>query len=130
MREIKFRAWWPEAKRMYLPNPGCDLLVRIDGKLFVQIDIEENSGLDPAVDMVLMQFTGLHDKNGKEIWEGDIVKNLSGAYGAYDDVVAKIEYSECKGGFIDKYWGDTLDHYGFMEVLGNCFEHPHLLESK
>ncbi len=55
MREIKFRAWYPDWKRM---------------EYFTLEDAEKMY----FVDCVIMQFTGLHDRNGKEIYEGDIVR--------------------------------------------------------
>ena len=115
MRQIKFRVFYPWAKKVGLRE-------------MEYFDLDNRPYEMTSHPNILMQFTGLHDKNGKEIWEGDIVKNLSGAYGAYDDVVTKIEYSESQGAFIDKYWGDTLDHYEFMEVLGNIYENQDLIK--
>lgn len=68
MREIKFRAW--DGKRMYYdPN---DFYLRMDGSCF---DVFEGEMDEPICGQpILMQYTGLKDKNGKEIYEGDIVK--------------------------------------------------------
>lgn len=63
MRTIKFRAWNPELKKMSKPFSFGQILNFWDTNF---------KSLEPDKEIV-MQFTGLHDKNGKEIYEGDIV---------------------------------------------------------
>jgi hypothetical protein len=59
MRAIKFRAWHPEDKRMFTPGPAFRL---------------ESGGVLSSIPLIdLMQFTGLKDKNGNEIYEGDTI---------------------------------------------------------
>lgn len=82
----------------------------------------------PMNDTVVMQFTGLIDKNGKEIYEGDIV--------AYDgNCVARVEWE--RGGFLFKFvdgiehpspnfWHEPTDE-PITEVIGNIYENPSLL---
>ena len=74
------------------------------------------------------QFTGLQDKNGKEIYEGDIVKTLPGKEDLHE-----VEF--WKGGFILNTKAEGVDHrYYFghykkeeLEIIGNIYENPDLL---
>lgn len=80
-REIKFRAWSPIAKKM---TKSFDL-EWLKFNTAVPDDFTKEAGF--ADDLIFMQFTGLKDKNGKLIFEGDIVKykSLSGFDCGYDN---------------------------------------------
>lgn len=116
MREIKFRAWDSDSKTMvYAPNH----------ELFAVFETVK----DDDSEYVLMQFTGLLDKTGKEIYEGDIVRfmgiNLQvGFYNAhfiiYDEVVEK-------GGTGHEDLWKALER-GEVEVIGNIYENSELLK--
>ncbi|MEK4815742.1 YopX family protein [Macrococcus sp. FSL R5-0951] len=85
--------------------------------------LDEFNYLVDEDDRVLMQATGLTDKNGKEIFEGDIVK--------YWENIGYIEFYQ--GSWVinwnDGSLFDLYDNDNNLEVLGNIHEHPELLEN-
>lgn len=140
MREIKFRAWEPDEKRMYYPELiawGKEPMV-IDGPIiampFCKYPIAGAYKLHE-----LMQFTGLRDKNGAEAWEGDIVNVKRRGRKTFD--VAEILWSDAYHAWQLRayYTGKNTagDFYGIrteeideFEIIGNIRESPELLEAK
>lgn len=134
MREIKFRAWDNESKRF------TNYALLDDKAMF----FEKHLGTwKPSTNrFTLMQYTGLKDKNGKEIYEGDIL--LSTASENEEDY-KKWRVSYFDGGYIANYkhipmdkrkrsineiellCNDNIAFYGF-EILGNIYENPELME--
>ena len=83
------------------------------------IMIDELNNLND--NLIVEQFTGLHDKDGKEIHEGDIVTDGVGKY--------KIMYDLRLAGY-QPYCIFRDDRENYCEVIGNIYENPELLENK
>lgn len=135
-REIKFRAWDIESERMiYSDNLDDDAFFLIDENGIHCGCIGEETddtgctyGVSSDLDCEIMQFTGLKDKNGKEIYEGDIY---------FDERHGNrvIKYSEFQACFVtlllkDERLGNPVhfENRIGIEVIGNIYENPELLE--
>ena len=141
-RVIKFRAWDKQNNEMVEPDAffiftGSEVLMlnphHVDNNYY-QIDSCEDR-------FIQIQFTGLADKNGKEIYEGDIVRILYTDWASKDDSDTRT---------IDQYKRDissigaivcaninwyvdgvgTMDHgtHGEIEVIGNIYKNPELIK--
>lgn len=139
-RPIKFRVWCPIPKIMLY-----DIDVEATG--FVKRFNEETDDYDligpyysvPVnegnLQVNLMQFTGLYDKNGKEIWEGDVIEENNNA-NRYMKAIVKFGSFELEdGGFTGFYLDSTefgisslsTGDQEYIEVIGNVFENPELV---
>lgn len=137
MRKIKFRVWDKDKEiMMHFKSPSL-----LSEYTKLQFDCEEYKGICEFPigveedNIILMQFTGLYDKNGKEIYEGDILSD------GYDEI------REAK--FLEWFNCDAFDCYGYdfasgeftqtndvngglkfrskFEVIGNIWENPELI---
>ncbi len=125
MREILFRAWWKDGGGLVDQNA---YVIRQNGTIEFPEGGWDLWGSDDSHLVVLEQFTGLTDKNGVKIFDGDI---LQGDDDIEDDVfhVARIGQSdenryEC---FLDfngdnKCWIPFIKYFNRMEVIGNIHE--------
>ena len=131
-REIKFRAWLKEEKKMVIVET-------IDFTDKSMQYLEKNEIIDAYLlrrmifdDVELMQYTGIKDKNGKEIYEGDIVLIRIDKTNILHKTIVKFKH----GAFIADIIGNNdyiyLFHFGFnkddFEVIGNIYENKNLLE--
>lgn len=124
MRDIKFRAWDSRlAKMTYTPIIG-------NGRFYWGWEQLESdwSNLDEGK-QYLMQYTGLKDKNGKEIYEGDIV------YHSYYKETGKMIFDLSASAYrIEWLDGKTNEMYRVdqksFEVIGNIYENPELLKEE
>ena len=122
MGEIKFRAWSESKKAMYRVLGYSD----IEQCFFVQ---GKGRGKAPLADIVLMQYTGLKDKNGKEIYVGDIV--LCKIHDK--EYMGLVEYTNTYGFYYLSGMGRSdTELWGCNErkVIGNIYENPELLKEE
>jgi uncharacterized phage protein (TIGR01671 family) len=132
MKEIKFRAWIKPTAHMIQVDllkfnkdgiiveqhkenetPPFDLLTRWS--------ITDNLDADGEHDCHLMQFTGLHDKKGKDIYEGDIV---------HDETIGRANKSFLIEDLqrVFHLYGEHVFQPDQVEVIGNIYENPELLK--
>ncbi|WP_088840668.1 YopX family protein [Listeria sp. ILCC797] len=126
MREIEFRVWHDESGTLQTVK---ELTFDDGGHLGYLESRDEHGkahGFYPCIDSIeLMQFTGLHDKNGKKIFEGDIVRVEREFGGSENAEVHYTEYMElCAGRWILH----RIRHSA--EVVGNKWQNPELLEAE
>lgn len=143
-REIKFRVWHKYEKQMY-PISSIDYdifsqeirIIAVGHKngMCTAYNKNHNSEKCDITALELMQYTGLHDKNGQEIYEGDIVYCQT-KFGKAKAIIKFID-----GKFV-AYWNSALTHpenghhiacYEInkrFEVIGNIYDNPELLGEK
>lgn len=124
----KFRAWHNELGRMMLVKTMFFFANELE-----ELELNDSVMNDyiPAYpdEIELMQSTGLHDKNGKEVFVGDIIKCIRGCL---HEVYLEKEYGgKYIGGMPAVYLKGIKEGYawtGAEEILGNIYENPELLE--
>ena len=139
MREIKFRAWDKKGKIFY--KSIWNLQWCLGGIRFAWDDYKNSDGETMITDLVdgdyeLMQFTGLLDKNGKEIYDGDIC--AVNEMGLSEKTNYEVKWMKEYPAFdLDGWEGDSnalseITQTGDweIEVIGNIYETPELLTPK
>jgi uncharacterized phage protein (TIGR01671 family) len=150
-REIKFRAWFNEMQAPQMIYPHLDDFIYWDGLVAAQLDIcvyknmeisyipvngtrypdqlgELSDTLWDAPNSTLMQFTGMKDRAGNDVYEGDIISHQRESYKPY-----VVEYNERTGSFTASGYGINTNvgqcvSMCSLTVVGNIFENPELLK--
>ena len=141
MRQIKFRAWHKEEKKMYeiekiYPYRNIDTK---GGEVFLVSNTSIPSYYFPE-EVALLQYTGLKDSkrtkkypDGQEIYEGDIVRWHTSAEMPSDEVeerVDEVKYVGAWAAFYPLTYNARWRCDVICEVIGNVYEHSHLLDTK
>jgi uncharacterized phage protein (TIGR01671 family) len=126
MREIKFRAWDIKNKQFIIP----------EGMLIFNIEVKDYKHTLCIINnlqgtLIWNQFTGLYDKNGKEIYESDYLGGIFEGYIQYCETCKSLQLffngygcAACSG---DVQWGELVSNPEQLEVIGNVFENPELI---
>lgn len=143
MRQLKFRIWDLQSKRFVNNDCGthccsnwmidaftgelCDMVQSIGHEGFTRSD--DSGYLEGSKyhkkKYVIQQFTGLKDRNGQEIYEGDVVRFVTNT----EEHIAKVFYSELEGVMYPTHEGRCVLEDNAV-VIGNIFENPEILQKQ
>ena len=119
MRDIKFRMW--NGKKMF-----HDVLAGFHSVEYLVPGVGDWKRISRA-ECEVMQFTGLKDKNDKEIYEGDIIRrSLSGAT---PTIIQTVYYHKCSFVIGEGDFAKPLANFCTLEIIGNIHENPQLIKA-
>lgn len=134
---FKFRAWGTKHKKMYQPDDdGLHFSLEYH-ELVTMLDIGDVDSVEvEGENLILMQCTGLKDKNGKLIFEGDILQNNYGPQAGHEEkgdyiITAVVEWGDGNCDCGDFIYGWNLGRArpeNEFEIIGNIYENPDLLK--
>ena len=133
MREVKFRAWNKGYEEMHY-DWGIDssLGSALWHRMFA--NVSQSKAMSKGYELprsyehfkgyVFMQYTGLNDSNGIEIYEGDVVKATDDRFFVSDEIIGQV-YWNYGCWEVQQYIFKNLNN---LEVIGNIYDNPELLE--
>ncbi len=121
MREIKFRAWIKQDDDYFMAYNIQNIYDGMNDESGKLGGVSSFHSFLDEEDVKVMQFTGLKDKNGKEIYEGDILSNGSKS--------GKVIFHRCAFMVEEKNGQGILSSYiqADFEVMGNIYENPEII---
>lgn len=124
MRELKFRAWDNDNNEWLNKKDVECLIIYLDGNYEIY-----RGWCIVKPDLTIEQYTGLKDKDGKEIYEGDIVRWCGGFYEIYFDIVQGWRGIDRRGSIPNGHtlYQMTINNVDKPNIVGNIHENKELL---
>lgn len=118
MREIKLRCW----------NAAGEKITYDDDWVYEWRHIKQSH---ESGRIILMQYTGIRDKNGVEVYEGDVIISFE-CHDGFNPLVGKVSFGADGKWIIEdsdsKYIEDLCEYADELKVIGNIYENPELLK--